>query len=651
MGALPILSVSVDAKSLFVSLARTGQEIWLANRGVWESASSGAPIWRGKTNAQILSLPRFDGAGRDRLFRKLVAVDAKSGREIQSRWTTELGKLPRATHPIPWPKGKKGVQCVTDLTDAVALGTRHVGLNLSIRELLLPPPGTPTESVSIDGATVAIHRANLARYDSQVRDFARAGMNVTVIVLNLFPRDAPDGDPLIHPKCDRRGAINPLSAFHLGSEESARLFVGLLQFLAGRWSDSVSGFILGNEVQSHFHWHNLGRASETTVIREYHDTLRLGWLAVKSAHADLRVYTSFDYYWTERHGPPDQTMPGRSLLDGVNSLAKAEGDFDFHIAHHPYPQGLVDPVFWDDEDAGLGFDTPIVTFRNLEVLTQYLEKPEQKIHGNARRVILSEQGFNCRNGDENTQAAAFARAFTKVSAMPGIDALILHRHRDHPDEGGLKLGLLDLNGRRRPMWEVFRAAETPDWERAVAPLLATAGLSRWSDALPTKKKLPERSGVGFAPPYDGEIVWSGVKEQWTAKITNALDWRAVKEPLEGGKRAAGLFLHPTAKGDAEALFSVSLPTAKRGERLVLRFATRLTGPQPAPHGVAFSAAIDGEVVFSQLVRDSGKSRPASVDLTRRAGKTVELALRTNAQGDQSFAWAVFLAPAILRERR
>ena len=109
-------------------------------------------------------------------------------------------------------------------------------------------------------------------------------------------------------------------------------------------------------------------------------------------------------------------------------------------------------------------------------------------------MILSEQGFHTVEGPEGEawQAAAYAYAYYKTARMPGIDAFILHRHVDHGQEGGLRLGLWTRDPAssnpaapksRKRIYEVFRQADTPDWESAFAFALPIIGLQRWDDLL------------------------------------------------------------------------------------------------------------------------------------------------------------------------
>ena len=98
-------------------------------------------------------------------------------------------------------------------------------------------------------------------------------------------------------------------------------------------------------------------------------------------------------------------------------------------------------------------------------------RQERFLHNSkARRVILSEQGFHSADGKngERDQAAAYAYSYYRVQQTEGIDAFILHRHVDHPGEGGLRLGLRSSrDGGVRPIYDVFRQADTAAWAGGV----------------------------------------------------------------------------------------------------------------------------------------------------------------------------------------
>jgi hypothetical protein len=665
----PIISIQADDTTLHVRFRRTGASVSLVGLSVWEREipTNTLPLWSGKATGQAISVPRFDEKGRDRLAQRFLAIGSDHQPIGAAQWVTQITGAGVRTHPIPFPLSIKGVQCVVDRADAALLGMKHVGMNLSIREWLMPTEG-PREWITMDGERIPIHAGHVARFDEQIKWFTDAGISVTLIFLNYFPRDAGADDVLVHPQTDRKGAANPLSAFNLTNEKSTRLYRGLLTFLAQRYSEPdakygrISGLIIGNEVQSHWHWYNMGRQSPEVVMNEYHNALRLAWLAVRSVHSGLRIYTSTDYYWTTSHEGREKTMPGKQLLDGLAAKSKAEGDFDWSLAHHPYPQGLVDPVFWDDDEAPLAFDAPIITFQNIEVLTNYIKRPIMQYQpphqkrAQTRRLILSEQGFNCKAETEEAeirQAAAYAYAFHKIKHLPEIDAFLLHRHVDHRDEGGLKLGLWSARTdtkdpsvphKKRKMWHVAQKADTPDWEAAFAFALPVCGLKNWNAALPFTGNIPETSPKP-KPFYTGKLLFDLVALQDEAKITNCLDWRRTKEITTRGTREYALFQHPQQSGNGDAVFSLTLPTSAKHPTLF--FETQNGATQPAPKGIRFAVLVGERELWAAVVTDNLRPTAHQVDLTPYVGKTISLTLRVNAQGNVSYAWANWIALIIV----
>jgi hypothetical protein len=110
--------------------------------------------------------------------------------------------------------------------------------------------------------------------------------------------------------------------------------------------------------------------------------------------------------------------------------------------------------------------------------------------GRPRRVILSEQGFDTPTTPQGqaVPAAGFCYAWVKVSRLPGIDAFILHRHVDNAQEGGLNLGLWTRQpgtdatpSAKKRIYEVFRAAGTPEWESAFRFALPSIGIKSWDE--------------------------------------------------------------------------------------------------------------------------------------------------------------------------
>ena len=315
-----------------------------------------------------------------------------------------------------------------------------------------------------------------------------------LVVLVYRSHNSRQNDFLLHPDYDQH-APNHLSAFNTVTPEGREALSAALEFMADRWSGSESvngrvvGYIMGNEVNSHWWWSNCGEVTMEEFVDDYADAIKLANDAVRTASDWARVYVSLDHHWTIRHSKnnPLRSFAGRDFLTRFAAVTQIRGNPEWHLAFHSYPEDLFNPRFWEDKTATPQPDSPRVTFNNLEVLTAFMRQPEMRFAGQPRSTILSEQGFHTRQGreGERLQAAAYCYAYRKVATLEDIDAFILHRHVDHPHEGGLNLGLRKYNPddrRSRPkklIYHVFRDADREDWRTSFEFALPIVGLQDW----------------------------------------------------------------------------------------------------------------------------------------------------------------------------
>ncbi len=402
--------------------------------------------------------------------------------------------LPVDSYPVA--QSKKGLQ-VEMLDDALALGVKHGALNFNLTPVPDLNGDTNNPSWEVDGHKYFFRRSQIEGMDRRIKQLSDAGVLVNLIVLTYQSGDAVRDRIMIHPRCITN-APNRLGNFNTVTDEGRRWFQAAMELCTARWSrpdqkyGRVVGYIIGNEVNSHWWWANMGRVTMPEFADDYLRTMRVAQNAVRKHSSSARVYMSLEHHWNIRYGAGDerQSFPGRAFMDYFASKAKEGGDFDWHIAFHPYPENLFEPRFWKDKSATTNvLTTPRITFKNIELLPQYLQRPELLYNGQPRHVILSEQGFHTPKGTngEIIQAAAYAYAYKKIEALPGIDSFILHRHVDHPHEGGLLLGLRSFTPsatEQRPKkksWEAFRAADTAEWEEAFRFALPVIGLTNWSE--------------------------------------------------------------------------------------------------------------------------------------------------------------------------
>ncbi len=447
---------------------------------------------------------------RDRVLSGFVAIEAhpvhgwRPAGPVHHAGQLEAIAPPAA--PPPRPSSKKGLQ-VQMTEDAVALGVRHAALNVNLTSLMDPEGRPDSYEWIVAGRRHGFDRAAIDALP--VKPLSDSGAAVTLILLAYASGDPARDAIWLHPRYDSR-APNRLGAFNPVTEDGARWLQAAVEFLCHRFSrpgsphGQVAHLIVGNEVTAHWHWANMGEVPASIFIKDYLRSVRLIHAAAARVTSSIRVHLSLDHHWNLTYGnAPLRAIPGRRLIDDFARTARLEGDFPWHVAYHPYPEDLFKAATWKDTSAFPAPTSPRITFKNLEVLTTYLARPELTWNRQPRRILLSEQGFHSDGtprGDQ-LQAAAYAYAWHKVDSLPGIDAFILHRHVDHRDEGGLNLGLW----RRRPgsiadpespkpIHEVFRMADTPGRDEAFAFALPIIGVPDWSHV-----RVPANSGPDSKP--------------------------------------------------------------------------------------------------------------------------------------------------------
>lgn len=445
------------------------------------------------------SIPRRTRAGdgqRDRIASGFVVLESHPAHGWRPAGPAHhVGDLSEAAPPgeaPPMPASKKGLQ-VQMVDDAIALGVRHAALNVDLPSLMDVEGLPDSHAWTMDGRTFRFLRGAVEGIPAKA--LSDSGAAVTLILL-AYASGQPRRDAVwLHPGYDAR-APNRLGAFNTATDEGVGWLRATVEFLCHRFSrpgaphGRVSHLIVGNEVTAHWHWANMGEVPASVFIGEYERAVRIVNAAAAAVSRSIRVHVSLDHHWNLTYGnQPLRAIPGRRLVDEFGRVARMGGDFAWHMAYHPYPEDLFQPATWKDQTALPTPATPRITFRNLEVLSGYLRRPELQWQGRPRRVLLSEQGFHSDGTPEGErlQAAAYAYAWHKVDANEGIDAFILHRHVDHRDEGGLNLGLWRRRpgsiadpGVAKPIRDVFLRADRPDRDAAFAFALPMIGITNWA---------------------------------------------------------------------------------------------------------------------------------------------------------------------------
>lgn len=403
--------------------------------------------------------------------------------------------------PTPYPAAPspKGLQLqMTD--DLLALGVHHAGINLTLNGLLSPAkeprPGQLTASA--DGFTFVLNEAYVRSLDRQIKPLSDRGILITAILITYRSPNERIRALTVHPQAD--AVKGTTMAANTVTPEGRACYAALTDFIARRWCSADTshgrlwGWVISNEVNSHHEWHQMGPVTVEQLATQYEDQVRLAWTSLRRHSAHARVYLSMEHHWNSQGNPdPLQACRGRALLEAFARHAKERGDFDWHLAFHPYPSNLRDPRTWLDK-VTFDDDSKKVTFKNLEVVVRKLASPEFQFGGKPRRLSLTEQGFDVTQRPDALaeQAAAYAYAWEKIRRLDGaIDAFLYHRQVDHAKEGGLRFGLwsnkpgtISEPDQKRPIWHLLKAVDTDEWKAAAEPYLKTCGLKSWDELAP-----------------------------------------------------------------------------------------------------------------------------------------------------------------------
>ena len=511
-----------------------------------------APVYSGSL-ASPMVLNRFNGA-IDQMYRRFQLVDTNRNLIGNARYVDDWSGLKYANDaverrfPLPEPATINGVS-EYDLTAFAELKPKTGKVSVSMMNYI-DQGASPAFTWTVDGVAVGLKKANFDAVVSKIKTLNDLGMSVYLTVLNVTsPTVQTSDNPLIPAKAVQgvgtwigANTFDPLGRLYY------RALVEYLAYrLAGPGQGAVTGFTVGNEVDAHPVWHQVGPLSDAEFIDYYADLLRFTDLAIRKYHPQSKALISLTGYWTKKF-----TIAPRTVLTDMNTLIKAEGNFPWGVAQHPYPQDLFVPSWWNDADATLDFNSGNISYKNLEVMPQFLAQAAFRYRGGERHLALTEQGFHTVGGtDETLQAAAYAYAYRKMIRIPQIKAHVLHRFQDNPDEGGLLLGLRTMNGVPKQIYTVFSHADDPDWQTWFNPYLASLPITNWDQAMPTFGSLNWRFAEnGFTEGWKAQNQVTGLT------VTNGL-LRGTSTGTDPQLQMQSFF----ASSDAAARFLVRMRTS------------------------------------------------------------------------------------------
>ncbi len=467
--------------------------LYLFRADTWEEdvdALEKEPVTRGrKDRAWETTFPYRDAYLYER-FIPAVKVDGNYVQVGKSVYLSNPEALAENQEPYPETGSKKGILLdptmlgTPELTD---LGVKHAIYNIPLSHIMgeTTDPTFPTITYTYKGRNYAFNGAAINGYDGLFTYLSDMGMTATAVVLNDWNEAFPE---LIHPDAKNQESGAYYYMFNAAGEEGTRTIEAVAGFLAERYSSGEHGMIhswvIANEINQNRVWNYMNTRDVVYYTKEFEKSFRIFYQAVKRHYAQGRVYFSIDHAWNSNDGDNSVFFNGRDILEYFNEAALAHGNYDWGIAIHPYPEPLTRVNYWSQEYDKTR-NAPHLSIMNLNVLTDILsDEAYLDRAGEVRSVTITELGFSSGSG-ERLQAAAFAYCYYIVENNPYVDAFLMNRQTDAPEEvmAGLAFGVYEYDHSGKYIKDVFRYIDTDQAEEYTDFMLNILGADSLEEAL------------------------------------------------------------------------------------------------------------------------------------------------------------------------
>lgn len=367
------------------------------------------------------------------------------------------------------------------------LGVKHTIYNIPLSHIMgeTADPTFPTITYTYRGKNYQFNGAAINGYDGLFTYLTDMGMSATAVVLNDWNEEHLE---LIHPEARKQEEGAYYYMFNTAEENGVRTLEAVASFLAERYSSGAHGMIhswvIANEINQNRVWNYMDTRDVAHYTETFEKSMRIFYQAVKSHYAGGRVYFSIDHAWNSNEGDNKSFFNGKDVLEAFNTAALAHGNYDWGIAIHPYPEPLTRVNYWSQEYDKTR-EAPHLSVMNLNVLTDMLsEEAFLDRSGEVRSVTITELGFSSGSG-ERLQAAAFAYCYYIVEANPYVDAFLMNRQTDAPEEvkAGLSFGVYEYDHTGKYIKEVFQNIDTDRAKEYTGFMLKILGADSLEEAL------------------------------------------------------------------------------------------------------------------------------------------------------------------------
>ena len=435
-------------------------------------------------NQVSVSFPLEYNTPQSNLSRKFLVAVKQGGQMVQvsdEHYITNPEALAAHTS-VPMQAGIKGILAEGDITDGQLkeLGVQQVVYNMMLDHICATADTPGAILFAYNGHNYYFNGPVLYNYDAMIKHFNNMGIKVTMVLLNCGTEDP--ARHLVHPRAV--GGDCPGYAINVEDAQAVNHLKAIGAFLGQRYSGTlgygqIDNWILGNEVNARTSWWYTDSDSLDFNVGIYVKAFRIFYNELKGMNANVRLYNSLDQEWNRKSNPG--SFLSKDYLDRFNYYMVREGNIDWGLSFHPYNSPLYDPYAWNGPSVWVknSLTSPYITMQNLDILIDYMHRAELlNPVGEVRSISLAEIGYTSSFGYA-AQEASVAYGYLKAASLPDIDAFMLFRQKDnaHEMKTYLALGLTDLEGNKKPAYEIYKNLGTENEAVAKARVYEIIGMN------------------------------------------------------------------------------------------------------------------------------------------------------------------------------
>ncbi|MBQ9512310.1 MAG: hypothetical protein IJR58_03880 [Lachnospiraceae bacterium] len=440
---------------------------------VYQDGATGKVVATAKAGkSATFTFPLNKNTADSNLSRKFLVATKSGGGSVQvsdEHYITNP-EASSAVSAARIPAGIKGLLPdgqIANSTDLKDLGIQQVVANMHMSDIVgeTTNPAFPTIVYPYDGVEYRFNGFMMQSYANLMKFYNGQGIAVTMTLINDKAAHTAD---LLHPLA-RDAHVSPGYAFNTVEPAGTAHLKAIAAFL-GQYFNGATGhgqidnWVVGNEVNARTEWYYTSSTDLDYNVNAYVKAFRIFYNGIKSENASARIYNSIDQEWGRLSNPG--CLLAKGYLDRFNYYMRREGNIDWGLSFHPYNSPLFDPYGWMGQKVWVRNDvtTPYITMQNINILTDYMQKPEfLNPAGAVRSISLSEIGFTSSFG-QDLQDASIVFGYLKAKNNPYIDSFMLFRLNDHPHEmlSNIAQGLRTVDGSKKSSYDFYRAMGTPE---------------------------------------------------------------------------------------------------------------------------------------------------------------------------------------------